>query len=77
MSAVYRLIKVEQNKPETEVILSVSDYETLLCSLQEYDNYLIDSEPFDEDSEDHEEWVILCKDFSSLESKLVKFNGII
>jgi hypothetical protein len=77
MSAVYRLIKVEQNKPETEVILSVSDYETLLCSIQEYDNYLKDSEPFVEDSEDHEEWDILCKDFDSLERKLLKFNGII
>jgi hypothetical protein len=73
--AIYKLIKIEANQPEKVMELSESDFNTLCESVQQYENYLEDSQPMfdEEDPEEFNSWQEANDEFEKFDEKLIRF----
>ena len=71
----YKIVKIV-NGVETELVLSNTDLSVILEALQVYENHLSDSEPYNDDNdniEEYDSWNEDSMNYESFDNRLLQF----
>jgi hypothetical protein len=64
---------IKLTRSDKVLVLTETDFNTILSALQVYDNFLVDSAPYDADEEESTQYETDCNDFQSLDNKMINF----